>query len=142
VTSDLPRAEARLERLALWVAAAVAFGGGVWYARGAEKAQEFFAGYLLEQTLSVDNLFVFVLVFSYFKTPAAYQPKVLTYGLGTAAALRAVMILLGTELVSRFRPALFFFALVLLWSAYGLLLGDGDDDDGDLSDNNVRSAVV
>ena len=138
VTSDLPRAEARLETLALWVGAAVAFGGGVWYAEGAEKAQEFFAGYILEQSLSVDNLFVFVLVFGYFKTPLEYQPKVLNYGIATAAALRAVMILLGTELVQRFEPVLLLFALVLLWSAYGLLVGDDDDDEDDLSNNNVR----
>ncbi|KAI8471645.1 MAG: integral membrane protein TerC family-domain-containing protein [Monoraphidium minutum] len=136
VSSDLPRTETRLEALALWVGAAVAFGAGVWYVQGAEKAQEFFAGYLLEQSLSVDNLFVFVLVFNYFKTPLAYQPKVLTYGIATAAVLRAAMILLGTELVQRFEPVLLVFALVLLWSAYGLLFGE-DDDDEDLSDNAI-----
>jgi len=85
----------------------------------------------------VDNLFVFVLVFNYFKTPPSYQPKVLTYGIATAAVLRAVMVLLGTELVQRFEPVLLLFALVLLWSAWGLLVGDDEGDDGDLSDNKV-----
>jgi predicted tellurium resistance membrane protein TerC len=94
--------------------------------------------YILEQSLSVDNLFVFVLVFNYFKTPPAYQPKVLTYGIATAAVLRLVMVLLGTELVQQFEPVLVLFAGVLLWSAWGLLVGGDDDDDGDLSDNAVR----
>ncbi|KAI8465503.1 MAG: integral membrane protein TerC family-domain-containing protein [Monoraphidium minutum] len=136
VSAALPAAEARLETLAAWVAAATAFGGGVWYVQGAEKAQEFFAGYLLEQSLSVDNLFVFVLVFNYFKTPPELQPKVLSYGIATAAVLRAVMILLGTELVERFEPVLVLFAGILLWSAYGLLFGKEDEDE-DLSSNKI-----
>lgn len=106
------------------------------YTEGPEKAQEFFAGYLLEQSLSIDNLFVFVLVFKYFQTPVECQPKVLTYGIATAAVLRLVMILLGVELIQKFEPLLVVFALILLWSAYGLLVG-GDDDDEDLSDNAV-----
>ncbi|GBF87736.1 thylakoid membrane protein, chloroplastic [Raphidocelis subcapitata] len=137
VTATLPRAEARLESLAAWVGAAVAFGAGVWHWLGPDKAQEYFAGYLLEQSLSIDNLFVFVLVFKYFKTPPEHQAKVLNYGIITAAALRAVMVLLGTELVSNFEPVLALFAGVLLWSAYGLLTKGDDDDEEDLSDNNI-----
>ncbi|KIZ06266.1 Inner membrane protein alx [Monoraphidium neglectum] len=136
VSTALPRTEARLETLALWVGAAVAFGGGVWHFLGPEKGQEFFAGYLLEQSLSIDNLFVFVLVFNYFKTPPSVQPKVLSYGIATAAVLRLVMILAGTELVEHFEPALLLFAVVLLWSAYGLLVG-GDEGEEDLSDNKI-----
>lgn len=133
---SLPEKEARLETLAFWVAAAVAFGAGVWYVQGPEKAQEYFAGYLLEQSLSVDNLFVFVLVFNYFKTPADSQPKVLTYGIATAAVLRLVMILLGTELIKVFQPLLIGFAIILLYSAYGIVVAPDDSDD-DLSDNAV-----
>lgn len=107
------------------------------YVEGSEKAQEFFAGYLLEQSLSIDNLFVFVLVFNYFKTPVECQPKVLTYGIATAAVLRLVMILLGVELIQKFEPLLVVFALILLWSAYGLLTKGDDDEDDDLSDNAV-----
>lgn len=107
------------------------------YVEGSEKAQEFFAGYLLEQSLSIDNLFVFVLVFNYFKTPMESQPKVLTYGIATAAVLRLIMILLGVELIQKFEPLLVVFALVLLWSAYGLITKGDDDDDDDLSDNAV-----
>jgi len=82
-----------------WVGGAIAFGGGIWATLGWEKAEQYFAGYLLEQSLSVDNLFVFLLVFGYFKTPEAYQGKVLQYGILTAAVLRAIFIVGGVELI-------------------------------------------
>lgn len=85
--SQLPAKEAGYEGIAGWVAAAMAFGAGVWYFQGSEKGQEFFAGYLLEQSLSVDNLFVFILTFKYFKTPPPAQAKVLAWGIGSAAVL-------------------------------------------------------
>ena len=68
--------EGKGELVAAFIGAAVLFGIGVWGVAGAEKAQEYFAGYLLEQSLSVDNLFVFILVFKYFKTPRLDQEKV------------------------------------------------------------------
>lgn len=128
------QSEARYETLAAWVTAAMAFGTGIWYFDGAEKAQEFFAGYILEQSLSIDNLFVFVLVFNYFKTPMQYQPKVLSFGIMSAAVLRLIMIVLGVELIQQFHPVLIGFAGILLFSSYQLLAG-GDDDDDDLADN-------
>ena len=124
--------------LVAWVGAAVAFGAGIWYVEGAEKAQEYFAGYLLEQSLSVDNLFVFILVFKYFNTPPDLQNKVLTYGIATAAVLRAVMIVLGVELIAEFEPVLLVFAGILLYSSFQLLTSGGEDDDEeDLSDNFI-----
>ena len=69
--------EGKGELVAAFVGAAILFGIGVWGVAGAEKAQEYFAGYLLEQSLSVDNLFVFILVFKYFKTPRLDQEKVM-----------------------------------------------------------------
>ncbi len=101
-------------------------------------AQEFFAGYLLEQSLSIDNLFVFVLVFNYFKTPPDAQTTVLQYGILTAAVLRAVMILLGVELISDFEPVLAIFAGILIYSSYKLLApGKEEEDEEDLSDNAI-----
>ena len=73
-----------LKEVAFWVAAACLFGAGVGLVEGPQKAEEFFSGYLLEQSLSVDNLFVFVLVFEYFKVPPTQQTKVLSYGIGGA----------------------------------------------------------
>lgn len=132
-------AESKGEVVAAFVGAALLFGVGIWNTLGVEKAQEFFAGYLLEQSLSVDNLFVFILVFRYFRAPKADQDKVLKYGIGTAAVLRLVMILLGSELIESWKPVLLLFAGILLFSSYKLLAsGDSADaDDEDLSDNGI-----
>ena len=65
----------RGENFFLYLGAAILFGAGIYYVEGGAKAEEFFAGYLLEQSLSVDNLFVFILCFNFFKTPMQYQPK-------------------------------------------------------------------
>lgn len=180
------------------------FGVGVWQTLGAEKAQEFFAGYLLEQSLSVDNLFVFILVFRYFRAPKADQDKVkclhvaaggrmpcsciqcvcavphdvmcrhtfmsvhagvhpkslftvrykscsakypdkicytmqvLSYGIGTAAILRLIMILLGSELIESWKPVLLLFAGILLFSSFKLLAGGSDEgEEEDLTDNGI-----
>lgn len=129
--------EARGETAAAAVIAAVLFGAGVWAFMGDQKGAEYFAGYLLEQSLSVDNLFVFILVFKYFKTPMEYQPKVLTYGIATAAVLRLVMIVLGVDIVERFEPVLLLFAGILLYSSWKMLAGADDDGEEDLEDNNI-----
>ncbi|KAJ9514657.1 hypothetical protein QJQ45_028365, partial [Haematococcus lacustris] len=136
--SQLPAKEAGYEGIAGWVAAAMAFGVGVWYFQGPEKGQEFFAGYLLEQSLSVDNLFVFILTFKYFKTPPPAQAKVLAWGIGSAAVLRAIFIVAGVELIEAFRPMLLLFAAILVFTAAKLLTtGDDDDEQEDLSKNTV-----
>ncbi|KAI5395474.1 hypothetical protein KIW84_061880 [Lathyrus oleraceus] len=100
--------------VALWVFAAVAFGVGLGFKEGYEKASEFFAGYILEQSLSVDNLFVFVLIFKYFKVPALYQNRVLSYGIAGAVVFRLTIILLGTATIQLFAS---------------------EDEESDLSDN-------
>lgn len=117
------------EGVAFWVGAAVAFGAGIWYTLGGSKAEEYFAGYLLEQSLSVDNLFVFILVFDFFKTPEDSQLKVLNYGIITAGVLRLIMILIGVELIDNFKPILLFFAGLLIYSCYKLLITDKDTEE-------------
>ena len=82
--------EERGELVAAFVGAAVAFGLGIWATLGPEKAAQYFAGYLLEQSLSVDNLFVFVLVFDYFKTDQAGQDKARTHACSSGQAEQAV----------------------------------------------------
>ena len=101
------------------------------------QATEFAAGYLLEQSLSVDNLFVFVLLFSSFKVPAPLQAKVLEYGLLGAALLRLIFILAGAAVLDRFRPALLLFAAVLLGSSYKILFQGKQDEDEELEQNGV-----
>jgi len=112
----------------------MAFGVGIAYFLGPAKAEEYFAGYLLEQSLSVDNLFVFILVFRYFRTPFEYQSKVLTYGFITAGVLRLIMIGLGVEIVETFHPILLLLAALLVYSSLKLLFEDGKGET-DLENN-------
>jgi len=128
--------EFRGEVAAAWVGAALAFGTGIAYFLGPEKAEEYFAGYMLEQSLSVDNLFVFILVFKYFQTPVEYQSKVLTYGFITAGVLRLIMVVLGVEIVDSFHPILLLFAALLVYSSLQLLLADPSEDE-DLENNTI-----
>ena len=76
----------------VWVGLALLFNGGVWHFYGSQKALEFLTGYLIEKSLSVDNVFVFALLFSYFAVPAKYQHKVLFWGILGALIMRAIMI--------------------------------------------------
>ncbi|KAL1819578.1 hypothetical protein ACET3Z_014447 [Daucus carota] len=121
--------------VAFWVCAAVAFGVGLGFKDGIGKASEFFAGYLLEQSLSVDNLFVFVLIFKYFQVPYTYQNRVLSYGIAGAVIFRLVVIVLGTATLQRFEAVNLLLAMVLLYSSFKLFAGE--DEDSDLSDNFV-----
>ncbi|CAN6839148.1 unnamed protein product [Brassica oleracea] len=121
--------------VALCVSTAVAFGIGIGFKDGVGKASEFFAGYLLEQSLSVDNLFVFVLVFKYFKVPLMYQNRVLTYGVAGAILFRFSLILLGTATLQRFEAVNLLLAAVLLYSSFKLF--SSEEDDTDLSDNFI-----
>ncbi|XP_071719928.1 thylakoid membrane protein TERC, chloroplastic-like isoform X2 [Rutidosis leptorrhynchoides] len=114
----------------------VAFGVGLGLKDGIGKSSEFFAGYLLEQSLSVDNLFVFVQIFKYFKVPLAYQNKVLSYGVVGAIVLRLSLILLGTATLQRFEAVNLLLASILLYSSFKLFTASEDDDE-DLSENFI-----
>ncbi|XP_068644303.1 thylakoid membrane protein TERC, chloroplastic-like [Aristolochia californica] len=124
-----------VKTVTFWVSAAAIFGIGVGMKEGVSKASEFFAGYLLEQSLSVDNLFVFVLIFKYFKVPVGYQSRVLTYGIAGAIFFRAFMILLGTATLQRFEAVNLLLASILLYSSYKLFARD--EEESDLSNNFV-----
>ncbi|KAL3717224.1 hypothetical protein ACJRO7_008758 [Eucalyptus globulus] len=121
--------------VALCVSTAVAFGVGLGLKDGVGKASEFFAGYILEQSLSVDNLFVFVLVFKYFKVPIMYQNRVLSYGIAGAIIFRLTLILLGSATLQRFEGVNLFLAAILLYSSFKLFTSE--EDDSDLSDNFI-----
>jgi tellurite resistance protein TerC len=100
----------------VWVALSLGFNALIWYWEGHAKALEFLTGYLVEYSLSVDNIFVFVLVFSYFAVPAAYQHRVLFWGIFSALILRGVMIGLGIAFVEAFHWALYLFGVFLLFT--------------------------
>ncbi|XP_024983938.1 thylakoid membrane protein TERC, chloroplastic isoform X1 [Cynara cardunculus var. scolymus] len=135
-TKDLITYKTSARTVALCVLSAVAFGVGLGLKDGIGKASEFFAGYLLEQSLSVDNLFVFVLVFKYFKVPLAYQNRVLSFGIAGAIVFRLSLILLGTATLQRFEAVNLLLASILLYSSFKLFSA-GDDDEEDLSDNFI-----
>jgi tellurite resistance protein TerC len=112
---------------AIWVTLAMVFNVGVYFLKGYDSAIEFLAGYLLEQSLSVDNLFVFLLVFSYFKVPADYQHKVLFWGILGALIMRALFIGIGTVLIAQFGWVLYLFGAFLLVTGIRMALDKGDE---------------
>lgn len=111
----------------VWVVLSCIFGGWVAHTMGNAKAVEFFTGYLIELSLSADNVFVFALVFNYFAVPAAYQHKVLFWGIMSALVLRLLMILIGATLLSHFAWIIYVFAAFLIITAAKMLFGKDEE---------------
>ena len=109
---------AAAQRTAIWIVLSLLFNLVVWKIRGPEKAVEFLTGYVIEYSLSVDNIFVFVLIFQYFQVPPMAQHRALTWGIVGALVMRGVMIWLGVALVERFDFILYLFGAFLLVSAW------------------------
>jgi tellurite resistance protein TerC len=109
---------------AIWVGAGLTFGLWIWASQGGEVATAYYAAYLLEKSLSVDNIFVFVLIFSELRIPANQQHRVLLLGIVGALVMRAVMIWFGVYLLGRFHWAIYPFAGLLLVAAARLLFGE------------------
>ncbi|MEH0935815.1 TerC/Alx family metal homeostasis membrane protein [Micromonospora psammae] len=113
----------------VWVAAGLAFGVVVWLGWGGEPAIAYYSGYLLEKALSIDNVFVFALLFGYFRVPAEYQHKVLFWGVVGALAFRLVFIFAGAELLHRLAVAGFVLGAFLIWTGWRLAVrGEPDVD--------------
>jgi tellurite resistance protein TerC len=106
----------------IWIIAALVFNGWIYIAYGQVKAFEFFTGYLIERSLSIDNLFVFLLIFSYFKTPQQYQYKVLFWGILCALIMRIIFILSGVILIQKFHWMIYVFGGLLLYTSIKMLL--------------------
>jgi len=124
--------------------ATVIFGLGVLYTSGYDTSEQFFAGYLVEQSLSIDNLFVFLLLFDYFQVPIENQNKVLSYGIYGAVVMRAIMIGLGALALENFREILLVFAGILVYSSVSVLAEvifsseeDGEDKKEDMDQNAI-----
>lgn len=116
-----------------YVGLAAVFGVGIWLTNGWLYAQEFYAGWAMEWSLSVDNLFVFILILKAFRVPRENQQKALLFGIVIALLLRLVFILLGAALVARFSWVFFIFGVWLLWTAFSQIketaTGGGDDEE-------------
>lgn len=114
----------------------VAFACGVVYPwKGTQATVDFTTAFLVEKSLSVDNLFVFLMIFEYFKVPDAHVQRVLSWGIISALVFRGIMIGVGVAVVTRFRPVLLVFALILVWSSYKML--QAEDEAESLADNPV-----
>ncbi|MEZ3180188.1 TerC family protein [Streptomyces pimonensis] len=114
---------------AVWVGLAIAFGVAVFLVVGTTAGVEYTTAWLLEKSLSVDNLFVFALIFGYFTVPRAYQHRVLFLGVLGALVFRGVFLAAGVAVVSRFTAVLFGFAAILFYSTYKILKGEEDSFD-------------
>jgi tellurite resistance protein TerC len=109
-----------LQRVFFWIGAAMAFNIGVYLFMGQKKALEFLGGYVIEQSLSMDNLFLFLLIFSFFGIPERYQRRVLDFGIIGAVIFRFIFIVLGVSVVEKFHWVLNAFGLILILSGINL----------------------
>ena len=125
---------------AVWVTLASIFAGVVFYYQGTTRGLEFVTGYLIELSLSVDNLFVFLLVFSYFKVPAKYQHRVLFWGVMGALVMRLTMIFVGAALINRFHWIIYIFGAFLVYT--GIKMFRQEELDLQPEDNPVVRLVT
>ncbi|GAA2248900.1 TerC/Alx family metal homeostasis membrane protein [Rarobacter faecitabidus] len=129
----------KLKEAALWsaiyVAIALAFGLIVWVAWGSTFAGEYYAGFITEKSLSVDNLFVFVLIMSSFRVPREYQQKVLLFGIVIALILRTVFIVVGATVIAHFSAIFYLFGAFLLYTAWTQIRGSGHDPEEGFKEN-------
>ncbi|GAV39968.1 TerC family protein [Streptomyces acidiscabies] len=130
----------------VWVVLAILFGVGVWIYGGGQSAGEFFAGYITEKSLSVDNLFVFVLIMSKFAVPPQYQQRVLMVGVLVALVLRAGFIAAGAAIISAFSWVFYIFGAFLIWTAWKLVQdarkgGHGEPGEGEYEESKMLKMV-
>jgi tellurite resistance protein TerC len=111
----------------LWIVVALIFNAGVFLVAGSTKGVEFLTGYVIERALSFDNIFVFVVIFSYFGVPRAYQYKALIWGVLGALITRLLFIVAGTALIAQFEWVLYVFGLVLILSGWKIMVQKGTE---------------
>ncbi|MFI9599035.1 TerC family protein [Streptomyces sp. NPDC004069] len=128
---------------AVWVALAGLFGLGLLVFGGGRPAGEFFAGFITEKSLSVDNLFVFVLIMAKFAVPSQYQRRVLMIGVLIALVLRAGFIAAGAAIIASFSWVFFLFGAFLIWTAWKLVqeARSGGDEEADFEENKLLKAA-
>lgn len=121
---------------AFYIAVACLFGLGVWYYRGADDALLYYTGFLVEKSLSLDNVFVFALIFSFLGIPRIYEHRVLVWGILMALVFRAIFIGFGAAAVSEWQWILWFFGAFLIYTGVKMLFAK-DDDSPDFENNSV-----
>jgi tellurite resistance protein TerC len=133
------RMRAALVWVAIWVSLGLAFGIYVWQTHGVTAAGEYIAGYLIEYSLSVDNIFVFAMLFAYFAIPAEHQRRLLFWGVLGAIVFRAIFVLGGIALIHAFEPVVFIFGAILILT--GVRMARSVDEDADPEANFVLRMV-
>jgi tellurite resistance protein TerC len=114
----------------IWIALSVAFGAGLWLAEGAAAGEAYFAGYVMEKALSLDNVFVFTLIFSALAVPREEQPRVLLWGILIALVLRGMFIFAGAEALESYSWVAWPFAALLAWTGWRILRSGEEHDEG------------
>jgi tellurite resistance protein TerC len=127
--------------VAFYVAVAAAFGAGIWHFAGAVPAGEFFAGYITEYSLSVDNLFIFLIIMTTFKVPSIHQHKVLLVGILLALIMRGIFIAVGAAVIAQFSWVFYIFGAFLIYTGYKLARGKHDDSDEEFKENVLLRLV-
>ncbi|HVI01546.1 MAG TPA: TerC family protein [Enhygromyxa sp.] len=122
----------------VWVGLSLAFGGFVWWRFGTESGLEWVSAYLIEKSLSVDNIFVFIVIFRYMKVPRDHLHRVLFAGIVGALILRAVFIIFGLALIEMFTWSLYLFGGFLIYTGIKLLVAGDDNDDPEAGDSWVK----
>lgn len=112
---------------AFWIALSLCFSVGVYFGLGPKSASDYLTGYILEKSLSVDNLFVMLLIFNYFQIPGRYQHKVLFYGILGAIIMRGSLIIVGAALIDRFQWILYIFGAFLVFTGLKMLFSDDNE---------------
>ncbi|MCU7497433.1 MAG: TerC family protein [Ignavibacteria bacterium] len=120
-TSHVVKVKEALIWSAVWIGLALLFNLGIYFWKGEQKALEFFTGYLIEKSLSVDNIFIFVLVFSFFKVPPLYQHKVLFWGIFGALVMRVIFIFAGVALIEQFHWIIYVFGAFLIYTGIRMI---------------------
>ena len=115
--------------VAVWVTLGLAFGGWIFLTRGATSGAEYLAGYLIEYSLSMDNVFVFAVLFTYFAVPAQYQHRLLFWGVFGAIVFRAIFIVAGTALLQSFHFVIYIFGALLLFTAWRMVTAGTENVD-------------
>ncbi len=119
-----------------WVALALAFFAFLWYENGHKMALEYLSAYLMEWSLSIDNIFVFILIFSFFRVKPAYHARVLLIGILMAIVLRIIFITVGIALVTKFHWLLYLFGVLLIYTGFSMFRAK-EEDAMDVEDNRV-----
>lgn len=128
-TAHVVRLKEALGWSAVWIVMALIFNAWVFHALGPQKGTEFLTGYLIEKSLSVDNVFVFAVLFSFFAVPPQFQHKVLFWGIFGALVMRAIMIFAGAALITNFTWIIYIFALLLVVTGIKMIFGNHDSID-------------